>query len=438
MGYFGNRSIAKSLRPKPKNNGCGIICQRSLSNGRDDSHNNNNNNNQHSSDDTNTKVLDLDPRLTEWIPPSRPLVGDKGFSHLYRDFGSEKEESEEDELARIELELQALEMQEQDSGYTRKEAELTGTERKLRALEDAEGDEEEDEEELTQEEKDYLQQLEAGGWEVMDDDENLPEGEDDEEEENDEEPLPSLPVAPQPNVDWQQTRRERLGKDARTAGLSPSFDKPYSDLPVERHTLFTADEIMGYLSSLGGANPNLVLDKVWNDFGDTRLGGALKGLIFVTGHSPAHVRMLSTSLVEQLKRRKLQEVGVMGAKYGAEGSKDGDETWFCIDCHNYAVNIQTEETRRVLDLEGWWSVGNPLAGYGLDTGGDDDDAMDEFVARNPAPREYGRTSMVDYDASVHELESRRWTAPHKVVVTRRPKGGKGRDKKKKNQSRRYR
>jgi ribosomal silencing factor RsfS len=405
-----------------------FISQRRLSGKRD-----NRSNNKHSSDSSN-KVLDLDPRLTEWIPPSRPLVGDKGYSHLYR----VDEESEDDELARIERELQLLEEEERKRGFTDEEAELASIERELQALEDPEGNEEDEEKELTQEEKDYLQQLEAEGWEVTDDVESYEDAEEeydeDEDEENEEEPLQSLPAVPQYNVNWLQTRQERLDKDARTGGLSPSYDKPYSDLPVVHHTLFTADEIMGYLSSLGGENPNLVLDKVWNDFGDTRLGGALKGLIFVTGHSPAHVRMMSNSLVEQLKRRKLQEVGVMGAKYGAEGSKDGDETWFCVDCHNYAVNIQTEETRRVLDLEGWWSVGNPLAGYGLDTGGDDEEAMDEFVARNPAPREYGRTSMVDYGASVHELESRRWTAPHKAVA-RRSKDGKGRAKKKK--SKRY-
>ena len=318
----------------------------------------------------------IDPRLSEWIPPHRPLVGDKGYSHLYEKGGPSTQELTEEE-------------------------ELEGIEREVILLEEEEG--------LTEDEK--LERIKQELHAI-------------EQEEQQRAPK-RKPVTPQ-QMDWLQTRREQLGDD-----LTPSFERPGQDLPVIHHTLLTAQEIMDFLSSLGGMYPNLVEDTVKNTHGDTRMGGAFKGIVFVSGNSPAHVRMLANSLVQQLKRRKLQEVGVIGARHGAEGSDDADETWFCIDCHNYIVNIQDEETRRTLNLEGWWSKADPMAEYRAAAMGDEDEAMDEFVAKHPVPPNYGRSAASSWSNSISDLQQKRWTAPHKQVGKpdgsgRRRKGSKGR------------
>ncbi|CAB9503694.1 Pfam:DUF143 [Seminavis robusta] len=326
-----------------------------------------------------SETTDITPATTEWIPPSRPLVGDKGYSHLYQK-DEEEEETEEEELARLERELKALE-----------EGDLVDMDQEI------DDNNEEDNIMISTEE--------------------------------------AIATPQRTNVDWLQTRRQRLGDEPPGQFLTPSYTPPGQDLPVLHHTLLTADEIMTYLSSLGGIKPNLVADKARNEQGDTRLGGSFRGIIFASGNSPSHVRMMSNSLVEQLKRRKLQEVGVMGARHGAEGSDDPDETWFCIDCHNYIVNIQDHETRRILDLEGWWSTGNPLAGYNLDNGLDNEDAVDEFVAQNPVPPEYGRSTTMDWNESINQLEQRRWTAPHKRDRRRIRSSQRGGKKKNKNRTR---
>lgn len=297
--------------------------------------------------DPNKKISSVDPRLQEWIPPDRPLVGDKGQSHLYR----RREPTEEEELSQLEEELKRLE-------------------------------EEEDVEE-------------GGEQKRRVNDSNKPK------------------VEPQ-KMDWLQTRREKLGS-ATVDGMTVSYKRPGQALPVLHHTLLTANEIMDYLASLGGMEPNLVEDQVHNQHGDSRMGGMIKGMIFVSANSCAHVRMLAKSLVEQLKLRKLQEVGVLGAHHGAEGSDDADETWLAIDCHNYVVHIQDEPTRRMLNLEEWWSQPLPSMGRNFT---DDEDAMDEFVAQNPVPAEYGRSGLVNWNDTINHLENKRWTAPHKVVVER--------------------
>lgn len=206
--------------------------------------------------------------------------------------------------------------------------------------------------------------------------------------------------------------------------MTVSYQPPGQALPILHHTLLTADEIMEYLVSLGGIDPNLVQDKVHNQHGDSRLGGVIRGMIFVSAHSCAHVRMMAQSLVDQLKLRKLQEVGVQGAYHGPEGSDDPDETWLVIDCHNYVVHIQDEPTRRMLNLEEWWSKANPMEGVNLD----DEDAMDDFVANNPVPTAYGRSGLVNWNDTINQLQNKRWTAPHKRVVERPRSNRKSRGK----------
>jgi len=332
-------------------------------------------------DPPSTAADNIDPRLSEWIPPDRPLVGDKGYSHLYdKSFDApSKKLSEEEELNSIEREVQLLEEEEH----------LTEDEKLLRIEEELKALEKEDQQRSSPKKKSLSQ--------------------------------------PQP-TNWLQTRRRQLGDDDNNT-LTPSFERPGQDLEVRHHTLLTATEIMEYLVSLGGMYPNLVEDNVKNAHGDSRMGGSIKGIIFVSGNSPVHVRMLSQSLVEQLKRRKLQEVGVMGARHGSEGSDDGDETWFCIDCHNYVVNIQDEETRRTLNLEGWWSQDDPLAEYRKAAHGNEDAAVDEFVARNPVPPNYGWAAEPNWQRTIGDLQHKRYTAPHRRVekpISGRKKKSRGR------------
>ena len=387
------------------------------------------NNNQ--DDDSSAKISKLDPRNTEWIPPNRPLAGDQGFSHLYlknkKEEAADKAAAEEEtkELARLEKEVKLLEEEElarlerevkllEDEAHLSPEEQLERIQEELKLLE-AEAEKEEQAAQLQQEQQAHEQQRQQ--LTVA-------------------QPQNTKPVAqPQRNMDWLQTRREKLGDDNNF--LTPSYERPTShELPVLHHTLLTSTEIINLLWSLGGTSPNLVQDQVINEHGDTRLGGAYRGIIFVSGHSSAHVRMMAQSLVEQLKLRKLQEVGVMGARHGAEGSEDADETWFSVDCHNYIVNLMDDPTRRMLNLEEWWGQADPMAEIHKQYGGnvnDDDEAMDEFVARNPVPPDYGRSGLhsKNWSDSISDLRHRRMTAPHRRVsemggnTNRRGKKGKG-------------
>jgi ribosomal silencing factor RsfS len=131
-----------------------------------------------------------------------------------------------------------------------------------------------------------------------------------------------------------------------------------------------------------------------------------EGLIIATASSYSHIRILTDSLVYNLRKRGLAECGVVGAKYGSEGGEDltmsnrarrkrnigrgkkTDDGWISVDCRNYIVHVQDELTRKSVDLEGLWKPGSEQAKLLRKIDSRDEDALDDFVASNPVPEEY--------------------------------------------------
>lgn len=216
-------------------------------------------------------------------------------------------------------------------------------------------------------------------------------------------------------VDWLVTRRARLDP---ASAASSSLWKPHEarqkaeahvdqDIPIIKHTLLARREIMGLLKSLGGTDIQVVLDTVG------RMGGApLVGIVIVTGSHYSHLQTLTDGVIRQLRRRNLQDVGVLGASMGADGNwKDPKERWFVVDCHNYVVHIFDERTRRAINLEGLWSGQDGLHMVDMDN----DDAVEDYIAAHPVPEDYGSSSSMDdggdWDYTLKQLEKNSWTAP---------------------------
>ncbi|EEC51700.1 predicted protein [Phaeodactylum tricornutum CCAP 1055/1] len=214
-------------------------------------------------------------------------------------------------------------------------------------------------------------------------------------------------------VDWLQTRRSVLGDDGFDM-VKPSEAalkiQQASDIAVKEFTLFTKDEIAACLKALGGRDIIVVLD----DPKKKRFGGAVIGMIIVTGTSTVQLRKLADALVRQLRRRKLQERGVVGAQLGAECSDDPNEGWVVVDCHNYIVHLQDERMRRALKLEALWTGRDRL--YDLNIA--DEDEVDKYVAENPVPEGYERT-VFDWDTRLRELQKNRWVSPNKPLVPKK-------------------
>lgn len=286
--------------------------------------------------------------LTQWIPPDRPLVGDKGSSHLYvrgdasRQVETTEEElDEEEELRQLELELQR-------------------------------------------------------------------------EEEHQE--LKSQVSNAQEPVDWLQTRRSKQwdGVDIMTPDLGTTKKWQASDVAIIQHTLLTRDEINMCLTAMGGQDITFLPNT------PNRRMGAATGMILATGSTPSQIFLLAETLVRQLKRRDLADVGVVGAQFGAEGSDDKLDPWRVVDCSNYIVHILDASTRRHLNLEALWS-GRDAS---LRVSFDDEVAMDNYVAANPVPEGYFPNAQ-DWSSSISQMERNRWIVPHRPVVVR-PKGRKRR------------
>lgn len=207
--------------------------------------------------------------------------------------------------------------------------------------------------------------------------------------------------------DWLSTRRAKLKGDAQTSGLlKPSeyrkSQRETSEIPIIKHTLLSSDEIIQCLFSLGGQDVKLVTPDE-----DLRSYLGWKGLIIATGTSDSHIRVMAEAIVDNLRRRKLAERGVIGAKFGSEGGEDPtmssrarrkrrigrgkktDDGWMVVDCRNFVVHIQDDVTRRNVHLEGLWGPGEECKAIRrLDV--TDDDAVDDFVAANPISDEYAQ------------------------------------------------
>ena len=284
--------------------------------------------------------------VSQWIPPDRPLVGDKGSSHLYKQQDNndiEEEMDEEEVLRQLELELQL------------------------------------------EEERQKQQATQATI--------------------NEEEP-----------VDWLKTRRSKQleGVDIMKPDRGSSKKFLDSDVEVIQHTLLTKNEITSCLTAMGGQNITFLPNTP-----DRRMG-ATTGMLIVTGSTPAQILLLADTLVRQLKRRDLAEVGVIGALYGSEGSDDKFDTWRAVDCSNFIVHILDANTRKYLNLEALWSGNDPALHVNIN----DEDAVDEYVAANPVPEGYSPNAQ-DWSTSIAQMERNRWIVPHRPVVP----GAKGRGRK---------
>mmetsp|Transcript_8442 Transcript_8442/g.18184 ORF Transcript_8442/g.18184 Transcript_8442/m.18184 type:complete len:568 (-) Transcript_8442:949-2652(-) len=217
--------------------------------------------------------------------------------------------------------------------------------------------------------------------------------------------------------DWLAARRSRLGQDtdntaAKPVGMLTPTDADAareldSEIPVIEHTLLTADEIKVSLSALG-AEDIVVIHPEAGHNGTNGLG--VDGLVLVTGRSVTHLRVMAESIVRNLRARGLQRLGVVGAQLGAEGGEDIgttrrnqrrsggiansrlDDGWMLVDCGNYVVHLQDETTRRDIDLEGLWAGEEGRKLRSIDISNEDE--VDDYVANNPVPDEYARTTLM--------------------------------------------
>jgi ribosomal silencing factor RsfS len=219
------------------------------------------------------------------------------------------------------------------------------------------------------------------------------------------------------SVDWLQTRRQVLQENEALDMLPPDQAKSQrnrmSDIPVKKHTLLSKDEIASCLQAMGGRDIKVIIDL------ERRMGGIL-GIILVTAVTRSQIRVLADALVRQMRRRQLEEVNVVGAQLGPEGNTQ-DDGWWAVDCRNFVVHIQDEETRWAVDLEALWSGNDDL--HGVDPL--DEEQVDDYVAQNPVPASFGRPSF-ELSDTLKQLEKSRWTQSQRPVVPKRKTGRKRR------------
>jgi len=112
-------------------------------------------------------------------------------------------------------------------------------------------------------------------------------------------------------------------------------------------------------------------------------------MIVATGTTGTHLRTMADALVKSLRTRKLHKMGVVGADSGAEGYDCDD--WIVVDCRNYTVHLQDELTRKHIGLEQHWSPEEVSKRRRNPINFNNDDAVDDFVRDNPIPDEYFRS-----------------------------------------------
>lgn len=271
-----------------------------------------------------------DPSLLlsqEWVPPNRPLSGDQGASIMSMD-----EDDEDDALLFV--------VQDEDT-----EEDI---QRKL-------------EEALARQERREEQALERA-LEV----EALVEQQ------------AATATSSSPPVDWLATRRAALGARLESSAQAPVEIKP--------HTLLTSDEITSLLEHYQAKNIVIIRD----DPNKSRMGGA-DGMILCSCQDATsfHISSITRALIDHLKLRRLDEVGVLGAQMTSKSRSAYTSTnWTVVDCQNYIVHIFDERTRRALNLEDLWNGKDPL--WTLDLS--QEDQVDEYVSRHPVPADYPRLS----------------------------------------------
>jgi ribosomal silencing factor RsfS len=220
----------------------------------------------------------------------------------------------------------------------------------------------------------------------------------------------------QQQPDWLQTRRSVLISksssyiDTTAADRGDGLTKlDLDDIPVKKHTLLSAKELSLCIKVLGGYNVQLVLDV------PKRMGGRPLGIIVVTAEHFTQRRSIADGIIYQLRRRSLQEVGVVGAEQGVDGNVDDpNETWIVVDCHSIVVHILDGKTRDAVNLEALWSGDDDM--YRIDL--TNEDALDDYVAHNPVPDHFYNTSLLpgggstnsSWDDTLKQLQTSQWVA----------------------------
>lgn len=84
------------------------------------------------------------------------------------------------------------------------------------------------------------------------------------------------------------------------------------------------------------------------------------------------------------RRNRRKSGGLVG-----RGVEDG---WMIVDCGNYVVHLQDEATRRDINLQSLWQgeEGKKLRSVNMA----DDESVDDYVAANPVPDQYARSTLM--------------------------------------------
>jgi ribosomal silencing factor RsfS len=176
---------------------------------------------------------------------------------------------------------------------------------------------------------------------------------------------------PEPPVDWLATRRAALGARQEASAQA---------IPVRLHELLTEDELMSLLEYHNGEDIQVLLDNP----DAPRMGGATGMVVCQASGGGFHIQSITRALVDHLKERRLQDLGVLGAQMGSNRSMYQNSTWNVVDCQNFIVHILNGPTRRALRLEDLWSGRDPL--WRLDVS--NEAQVDDYVAKNPVPADY--------------------------------------------------
>lgn len=217
-------------------------------------------------------------------------------------------------------------------------------------------------------------------------------------------------------IDWLEARRSRLkqSNDAPSFLMTPddaeTFRHKKSQIDVIPYTLFTYSELTSSLSAQGATDVRILDVSDYEDLYGVGMGCSY--LMVVTGRNSSHIRVLADSIVRNLRARKLNERGVVGASQGVEGgydifsnkrsraraSKSGntntsariEDDWMVVDCGNIHVHILEESTRKSLDIESLWNLSDPNSeGSKLRrVNWENEDEVDTYVAENPVPEAY--------------------------------------------------
>ena len=220
-------------------------------------------------------------------------------------------------------------------------------------------------------------------------------------------------------IDWLEARRSRLNQSKGSESTSSQLMTPddaekrrhkKSQIDVIPYTLFTSAELSSSLSAQGGKDIRIIDVAEYEDLYGVGMGCSY--LMVITGRNTSHIRVMSDSIVRNLKARRLNERGIVGAMKGVEGgtdifsnkrsraraSKNGitntsariDDDWMVVDCGNIHVHILEEATRKCINIESLWDLSDPNSEGSklrrVDVANDDE--VDTYVAENPVPDEY--------------------------------------------------